>query len=83
MKTIATKLNCIFNIATYKKYSIEEIEHYEELYKTEVMEELADFINEMDISEEEKEDLEISKLVEYNPNNLCYWYETTEKLFNL
>jgi hypothetical protein len=69
------KLNIIFTTETFETYSEDEVIKYEELYKQEVEEELADYIDSLDIEDYEKEELETSKLIEYNPNNLVFYYK--------
>jgi len=75
MKEITPEaLDMIFNTATIETYNDLDIDKYEDLYKIEVFEYLADYLSE-NYDEETAEDMEESCLVQYNPHNLVNYFK--------
>ena len=69
------KIEFICRIEQEYDYSDKIIKEYEDLYKIQVMEEIADLSNELSTNDEEAEDIETTYLTYYNANNLVDWYK--------
>lgn len=76
LEDVVNMIDFICNIPSVEEYEQSEIDYYEDLYKTYVLESIDDILCQLDFEDpDEYADTYDSYAVQYNPNNLVHYFK--------